>query len=67
MDVPVLANKQRLTYINFVWTLDVVYKTYQDQWVIKGDGVFPARLDDDIFRDLNLHRSKGHNSVHIRE
>ena len=37
-DVPVLANQHKHIYISFVWTLDVVWKTYWKQWMIGTDG-----------------------------
>ena len=33
-DVPVLADQQELIYISFVWTLDAVWKTCWEQWMI---------------------------------
>ena len=39
MDTAVLANKQKLTFISFVWTLDVFYTSCQERWPIGSDGV----------------------------
>ena len=51
---PVLADQQRLTYINSVQTLDTVKKIYYVQWTVGTDGkkglgnfVLSAWLDDD--------------------
>ena len=41
MDVPVLANQQRLTNINLIWTQDATKKTCQ------GMNVLSVQLDDD--------------------
>ena len=37
MDMPVLADQQELMYVSSVWTLDVVWKTCQEQWMIGMD------------------------------
>ena len=54
IDLPLLAHQQRLTYIGFVWTLDVVWKTYQGQWIIEmvgerqsGNFVLSVQFDND--------------------
>ena len=38
MDVPVLANQQKLIYIRFVWTLNTVWKICRERWMIGMDG-----------------------------
>ena len=57
VDVPVLADQQ-LTYNGSVWTQGVVYKTWQEQWIIginvereSGKSVVAERHEDD---GLNL-------------
>ena len=54
MDVPVLADQQEPIYISSVQTQDVVWKTYQERWMIGTDGKresgkskLAAWLDDD--------------------
>ena len=53
MDVPVLADQLKLAYISSVQILDMVLKTYQEEWIIGIDGerksgksMLSARLDD---------------------
>ena len=50
----VLADKQELTYINSVWTMDIVWKTCWEQWIKRtdeetqsGKSILTAWLDDD--------------------
>ena len=54
MDASVLADQQGLTYISSVWTQDVVWRTFQDHWMIGLDGkreseksMLSVQLDDD--------------------
>ena len=54
MDVPALDYKQELIDISSVRTLDIVWKTGQEQWMIGADrkrgtgkSVLVARLNDD--------------------
>ena len=35
MDVPVLADQQELIYVSSVQTQDVIWKTYQERWMIE--------------------------------
>ena len=37
-DMPVLADQQELIHINCIRTLDVVYRTCQERWLIGTDG-----------------------------
>ena len=67
MDVPVLADKQRLAYISSVQTQDAAYRTYQERWMIGMDGkresgnaVLSAGLNDDD--GFILVRVKGNKS-----
>ena len=39
MEVPVLTNQQELINTSFVWTLDEVWKTCWEQFMIGTDGV----------------------------
>ena len=54
IDVPVLADRQEIIYISSIGTLDVVWKTCREWWMIGTDieeesrkSVLSARLDDD--------------------
>ena len=38
IDVPVLGNSQELSYISSMWTLNVIWSTCQEQWMIVTDG-----------------------------
>ena len=66
IDVQVLADRQVFTYIRPVRTLDVVWKTYREQWLIgtvireSGNFVISTRLDDN---DFEVDRGK-RNTVH---
>ena len=55
MDTTVLANQQKLLFINSVQTLDAIKRIYQGQWQIGKDGkeessesVLLACLDDEF-------------------
>ena len=37
MDTPVLAIQQRFIYFSFVWTIDTVKRTWQEQWTMGTD------------------------------
>ena len=50
MDVPALADQQRVTYITSVRTRDVLWKTCQEQSMLGIDG----DRDDDIYRSIYL-------------
>ena len=38
MDMQMLADPQKLTYISYEQTLDLIWMTYQEQWMIGTDG-----------------------------
>ena len=70
MDVPGLTDLQELIYISSVRTQGVVWKTYQERWIIgtdeeRGSGKFvlSVRLDDDD--DIFSSRSCDRNTSHI--
>ena len=53
-EVPVLADRQELIDINFVWTYDVFWKAYRDRWTMgtngkSGKSVQAVRLDDNLY------------------
>ena len=59
MDSLVLVNQQRLTFISCVWTLDAVWRTYQEWWSIGIDSeresketVLSAHIDDDDITEI---------------
>ena len=59
MDISVLANQQRLTFISSVRTLDTVNSTYEEIWPIEMDSereskesVLMTRFDDDEDDDI---------------
>ena len=72
MDTPVLADQQELIHISCVRTLDVVWRSCQEQWMIRTDGerekeresqgnVLSTGLDDDDDEIYNNRKSNLHN------
>ena len=63
MDMPTLADPQELIYISFVWTQNILWKTYREQWTIgmDGDGEPEKSVqsaphgDDDIMSKFDPH------------
>ena len=65
MDTSVLADQQKVTFINSVLTLGVIKKTYQERWLIGMDkeresreSMLSAQLDDDDDYDIRLQKAK---------
>ena len=56
MNTPGLANRQRFTKISSEWTLDAVWMTNLDRWMIGTDGERERERErgGDAFRQLEL-------------
>ena len=63
MDTPVLVDQPRLRYVTSVRTLDTVYKTYQEQWMI---GEIDRQIDSriSVLSELDDNDDDDHTHTH---
>ena len=67
MDTPVLADKQKLTFISSVQTLGAVWRIYEVQWLIGTDGKRVEWIQSSKLcgLDATLHLIRKDLTVHV--